>query len=94
MRGMNMQEAQYKKNIAFLKEYGFSEDKSIGGWINHRDFKIFKTEILFSIKEVDLIEKVFFKNTTGKWTVYLNNDVLFLTNNDIEFMFGTNKILS
>ena len=89
---MNMQKAQYKKNITFLEEYGFSEDKSIGGWINYRDLKIFQREALCSMEEEDLNKRLCYINKTGKWVVYLNNDVLFLTNNDIEFMFGTDKI--
>ena len=89
-----MCEDKYKKNTAFLKEYGFSEDERIGGWINYYDLKIFQTEALTNMEKGDLNEKVYFKNITGKWIIYLKNEVLFLTNNDIEFMFGTNKMAS
>ena len=41
--------------------------------------------------EKDLRKKLHSVNKTGKWVVYMKDDTLFLTNNDIEFMFGTNK---
>ena len=87
-----MRAKQYKKNVLILKEYEFLEDKSIGVWINYRDLKIFHKNCLFDMKEADLTQKLYFKNQTGKWIVYISHDILFLNNNDIEFMFGTNKM--
>ena len=77
-----------EKMIKFLRKKGFTEDKTINGWVNVNQKKIFKQEALANTDDATLTEKVHIKNNTGSWIVFMTSSVLVLSNDDVKFMFG------
>jgi len=76
------------KRIKFLRKKGFTEDKTINGWVNVKQKKIFRQEVLASMDDETFTENVCIKNSTENWTVFTNNGLLVLSNEDVKYMFG------